>query len=151
VRDDFGHWFGCDNNIADALSCPTITCAQSARPAPGPAVFVPAGPDPNQLYPISRIKRYNDPHTANRTTSACGIGIYRDDRLGKFYSNAFVASPSTIWFIEVLQAEWGHIQDHRAADEKNSEFLASTDNWFRPVQVRTGPDGALGSWTYARF
>jgi hypothetical protein len=25
----------------------------------------------------------------------------------------------------------------------HSEFLASTDNWFRPVQVRTGPDGAL--------
>src|SRR5207302_2940915 len=22
-------------------------------------------------------------------------------------------------------------------------FLASTDNWFRPVQVRTGPDGCL--------
>jgi hypothetical protein len=26
---------------------------------------------------------------------------------------------------------------------RTSEFLASTDNWFRPVQVRTGPDGAL--------
>src|SRR5262249_4406636 len=31
----------------------------------------------------------------------------------------------------------------RAEEEKTSEFLSSTDPWFRPVQVRTGPDGAL--------
>src|SRR5439155_626311 len=31
----------------------------------------------------------------------------------------------------------------RAADEQQAEFLAGTDNWFRPVQMRTGPDGAL--------
>ncbi|HEX5470465.1 MAG TPA: HEAT repeat domain-containing protein, partial [Lacipirellulaceae bacterium] len=31
----------------------------------------------------------------------------------------------------------------RAPDESKSEFLTSTDNWFRPVEVRTGPDGAL--------
>ena len=35
------------------------------------------------------------------------------------------------------------LRQHRADDEKDSEFLASTDNWFRPVQARTGPDGAL--------
>src|SRR5262249_51963831 len=32
---------------------------------------------------------------------------------------------------------------HRAADEQQSEFLASSDSWFRPVQARTGPDGSL--------
>ena len=31
----------------------------------------------------------------------------------------------------------------RAPGEEQSELLASTDNWFRPVQVRTGPDGCL--------
>ena len=31
----------------------------------------------------------------------------------------------------------------RATNESAREFLASTDNWFRPAQVRTGPDGAL--------
>src|SRR5262249_41648571 len=34
-------------------------------------------------------------------------------------------------------------EGHRPADEKESEFLASTDNWFRPVQAVTGPDGCL--------
>jgi putative heme-binding domain-containing protein len=32
---------------------------------------------------------------------------------------------------------------HRAPDEQNAEFLASTDIWFRPVQMANGPDGAL--------
>ena len=31
----------------------------------------------------------------------------------------------------------------RAPDEKASEFLASTDNWFRPVQFVNAPDGCL--------
>ncbi len=31
----------------------------------------------------------------------------------------------------------------RAPGEGKSEFLSSKDNWFRPVQARTGPDGAL--------
>ena len=31
----------------------------------------------------------------------------------------------------------------RAPDEEQSEFLASSDNWFRPTTVKTGPDGAL--------
>lgn len=31
----------------------------------------------------------------------------------------------------------------RPADESQSEFLASTDNWFRPVQFVNAPDGCL--------
>jgi mono/diheme cytochrome c family protein len=34
-------------------------------------------------------------------------------------------------------------RSHRAADEKDREFLASSDNWFRPTMLKTGPDGAL--------
>ena len=31
----------------------------------------------------------------------------------------------------------------RPDSEQKKEFLASTDNWFRPVQLANGPDGAL--------
>jgi len=31
----------------------------------------------------------------------------------------------------------------RPDDEQQSEFLALRDNWFRPTQIKTGPDGAL--------
>jgi putative heme-binding domain-containing protein len=34
-------------------------------------------------------------------------------------------------------------QGRRAPGEEQSEFLASSDNWFRPVFAQTGPDGAL--------
>jgi len=44
---------------------------------------------------------------------------------------------------EVLVRDGAGFTSHRAAGEEQSEFLASTDNWFRPVTTRTGPDGAL--------
>src|SRR5690606_34935004 len=31
----------------------------------------------------------------------------------------------------------------RPRDEQEVEFLASTDNWFRPVEIANAPDGAL--------
>src|SRR5260370_10497971 len=43
----------------------------------------------------------------------------------------------------MLEAQGVSFSRHRAADEKESEFLASTDNWFRPTMLKTGPDGAL--------
>ena len=51
----------------------------------------------------------------------------------------------------VLEPDGVSFTGHRAADEQRSEFLASTDNWFRPVQVRTGPDGALWIVDMYRF
>src|SRR5690606_23499830 len=44
---------------------------------------------------------------------------------------------------EVMQAKGTTFTSQRAADEQQSEFLASSDNWFRPAMVRTGPDGAV--------
>ena len=32
----------------------------------------------------------------------------------------------------------------RRRREQNSEFFASADNWFRPVDLKNGPDGACG-------
>src|SRR4029077_9062639 len=32
---------------------------------------------------------------------------------------------------------------HRGPNDANREFLASSDNWFRPTMLKTGPDGAL--------
>src|SRR5204862_1971800 len=51
----------------------------------------------------------------------------------------------------VLESEGVTFAAHRAPDEQRSEFLASSDNWFRPVQARTGPDGALWIVDMYRF
>ena len=42
-----------------------------------------------------------------------------------------------------MSAKGVTFSSRRAADEQASEFLASSDNWFRPTTIRTGPDGAL--------
>lgn len=80
-------------------------------------------------------------------TGATGATIYRGDAYGDaFAGDAFIAdcgsnlvhrkrlrrAPDGVWLI-----------GERAADEQDSEFLASTDNWFRPVQFFNAPDGCL--------
>src|SRR5207244_5290272 len=65
--------------------------------------------------------------------------------LGKEYQgNAFTCEPVNLLVTRrILEPKGSTFVGKRAADEQTSEFLASTDTWFRPVQVRTGPDGAL--------
>ena len=91
------------------------------------------------------MARFNDLSAVNRFTSACSSIIYRDDLFGpQYYGNSFVCEPvHNLVHREVLHAEGVVFHSRRADDERLSEFLASTDNWSRPVMVRTGPDGAL--------
>lgn len=146
VRDDWDNWFG-NNNSQQLLAFPYpdhYFARNPNAPAPNPIRSLPAGPDANRLYPSSRtLERFNDPAHVNRVTSACGLGLYRDTLLGEeFYGNAFTCeSVHNLVHRQVIAPDLS--SSRRAADEQKSEFLTSTDNWFRPVQARTGPDGAL--------
>ena len=86
-------------------------------------------------------------------TSASSPLIYRDELLGTGYSgNAFTCeSVHNLVHRLVLEPRGATFSGHRATDEKESEFLASTDSWSRPVQVRTGPDGAIWVVDMYRF
>ena len=98
------------------------------------------------VYPISRtLPRFNDPAAANHFTSACSPIVYRDDLFGPaFADSCFVSEPvHNLVHREVISADGVTFRSRRAADEQTSEFLASSDNWFRPTMMRTGPDGAL--------
>ncbi|MEZ6062569.1 MAG: hypothetical protein R3C19_19680 [Planctomycetaceae bacterium] len=98
------------------------------------------------VYPASRtLARFNDFYAANRFTSACSTMIYRDRLLGdQFYGNSFTCEPvHNLVSRQVLERDGATFRAHRADDERGSEFLASSDNWFRPTMVRTGPDGAI--------
>src|SRR6185436_7059001 len=44
---------------------------------------------------------------------------------------------------EILEPRGITFTSHRPGDEQDREFLASTDNCFRPTMLKTGPDGAL--------
>jgi len=148
VRDDWGNWFGCDNsrllqhypwNERYLGRNPQVTLPASERPLTG-------GPGGNLLFPASRLlERFNDPEHANRVTSACGLGLYRDDLFGgEWEGNAFICEPvHNLVHRELLSLKDGVASSRRAPGEEATEFLASTDHWFRPAQARTGPDGAL--------
>jgi hypothetical protein len=123
-------------------------------PSPNPRISVAAGADSSRVYPSSRtLTRFNDPNSANHITSGCNPMIYRDELLGKEFSgNAFMCEPvHNLVHRLVLEEKGVTFAGHRAVGEEKSEFLSSTDNWFRPVQVRTGPDGALWVVDMYRF
>lgn len=80
-------------------------------------------------------------------TGATGVTIYRGDAYGDdFAGDAFIADcgSNLIHRKKLRRAPDGILLvGERAADEQKSEFLASTDNWFRPVQFFNAPDGCL--------
>jgi putative membrane-bound dehydrogenase-like protein len=148
VRDDWGNWFGCDNsNLCWHYPLADHYLRRNPQLAPpAAAVLVPDYPNPNRLYPIRpELQLFKLSGPPGQTTAACGLGIYRDELLGQeYHGNAFVCEPVNLLVHRLLLSPRGStFSGRRAADETKSEFLASTDNWFRPVQVRTGPDGCL--------
>jgi putative membrane-bound dehydrogenase-like protein len=147
-RDDWGDWFGCNNSnpmwhfvLADHYIRRNPHLA-----APDPRVPVSVTPGASAVYPISRtLPRFNDPHGFNHFTSACSAIVYRDELFGPAFRNStFVSEPvHNLIHREVLSASGVTFTSRRAPDEQKSEFLASSDNWFRPTSIQTGPDGAL--------
>ena len=78
-------------------------------------------------------------------TSANSPTPYRDDLFGpQFATCLFVAEPvHNLVHRMVLEPRGASFHGHRDSGETGREFLASSDNWFRPTMLKTGPDGAL--------
>lgn len=75
--------------------------------------------------------------------ASCGPTIYRDRLLGAEYAgDAFVCEPLTS-VVQRRKLEADGVTFRARRVEREVEFLASTDSWFRPVNLATGPDGAL--------
>jgi putative membrane-bound dehydrogenase-like protein len=147
-RDDWGNWFG--NNNSNPMYHYALADHYIRRnphvAAPDGRVQVSVTPGASRVYPISRtLPRFNDPGAANHFTSACSAIIYRDELFGPhFADNTFVSEPvHNLVHREIMTPIGVTFTSRRAPDEQQSEFLASSDNWFRPTMIQTGPDGAL--------
>ncbi|MBN00839.1 MAG: dehydrogenase [Planctomycetaceae bacterium] len=151
-RDDWGNWFGCSNSLPlrhYVLADHYLRRNPNARP-PTPFRNI-AVTGNTQVFPISRIlshwEGYRPPAAgeAHRFTSACSTMPYRDQMFGPdFYNNTFTSEPiHNLVHRRQLIPEGTSFASPRAVDESASEFLASTDSWFRPTMARPGPDGAL--------
>ncbi len=145
-RDDWGNWFGCNNSNPMFHFVLEDRYLKRNPHVLYPDVKVPVIPGPVRVYPISKpLERFNTPQGLNHFTSACSTIIYRDNLFGKeFEGNAFVSEPvHNLVHRTILKPKGVTFTSQRADDEKESEFLASTDNWFRPTMIQVGPDGAL--------
>jgi putative membrane-bound dehydrogenase-like protein len=97
-----------------------------------------------KVFPTSKLQeRPNDHFAAGHFTSACSVTIYRGAAFGdEFQGNAFTCEPVHNLVHRDLLAPKGASFVAKKAYEK-SEFLSSTDNWCRPVNLCVGPEGAL--------
>ncbi len=147
-RDDWGNWFG--NNNSNPMYHYVLDDHYLKRNPhvlyPDTRVNVSVTPGAARVYPISKpLPRFNSPQALNHFTSACSTVIYRDTLFGKeFEGNMFVSEPvHNLVHREIVKPKGVTFTSQRADDEKESEFLASSDNWFRPTMIQVGPDGAL--------
>jgi len=81
--------------------------------------------------------------TLSSFTAAAAPTIYRGDRLPReLYGNAFIAESSANLVSRIIIEDDGQGLRGRKAYERG-EFLASTDERFRPVYLSSAPDGTL--------
>jgi putative membrane-bound dehydrogenase-like protein len=158
------------NDIGDRFPSSGGTPARYALPLPrhylarNPHVAAPgstqAAANYGHGYRISdphpwRVKRGRDPAwvkfygkretNSNYFSGGCSTTFY-GGRLfpDEYHGNLFYCEPSlNIVHRTVLTRDGAGYRARRAPGEQESEFLASTDQWFRPMNLRVGPDGAL--------
>lgn len=85
----------------------------------------------------------------NQPTSASGMAVYRGDQFGSEHADdVFVAEPAAnaVARLRLRRDGLKVSAEHMLYPDREwtqREFLASTDERFRPVDVKVGPDGAL--------
>jgi len=109
-------------------------------------------PDLNVVWPIRPTPATNRAYqsgilrsdgTLARYTAVCAPMVYRGDRLpADLYGNVFVAEPAANLVSRIVLSDDGTTLRARKAYEQG-EFLASTDERFRPVYLSNAPDGTL--------
>ena len=151
TKDNFGRLYYNDNStqlIGDYVLPNTITKntfykpkgALSKRLTPNQNVF--------PIHPTAVNRGYvkgilNKDSLLVNVTSACGPLIYRGDKFPNTYSeNAFVCAPeANVVKRNILTFTANKVTAKQAIAGK--EFIASTDEGFRPVNLFNGPDGNL--------
>ena len=105
--------------------------------------------DFNIVWPIDKIpdtqagpRRLRADHSLNHFTAACGHTVYRGELMPEFYGNYLVAEPvGRLVRMAKVDTSLGFKQMRNVYPK--SEFIRSSDANFRPVNLKTGPDGAL--------
>src|SRR5689334_18883563 len=96
----------------------------------------------SRVYPLSANITTAAFHTGY-FTSACGLLLFYGDELPPdYYGNSFTCEPAgNLVHRDVLVTNGVCYVAKRGYP--TNEFFASPDNWFRPVNLANGPDGAI--------
>ncbi|HEV3443918.1 MAG TPA: PVC-type heme-binding CxxCH protein [Gemmataceae bacterium] len=142
--DDWGHRFVCTNrNHLIPIVMPNHYVVRN------PFLAVPEPVRDNQnpggaarVFPLSKNFTTASYHSGTFTAS-CGVTVYRGDLLPSEYRGcAFTCEPTgNLVHQELLTADGAGF--HGQPAHPGVEFLATRDDWFRPVNLAHGPDGAL--------
>lgn len=102
-------------------------------------------PDHGDVRPVSADtwSVYKQIDFVGAFTAAAGCLVYGGGAWpSEYYTDHFVCEPTVnLIHRDTLHRDGVSFQARRPARER--EFLASTDLWFRPVHLRSGPDGAM--------
>ncbi|MGV3660490.1 MAG: DUF7133 domain-containing protein [Prosthecobacter sp.] len=151
-QDDFGRlYFNYNSDMLRADLLPTEAFARNPLLRNATSINAKLAAD-QTLYPshpTPGVNRGYDPKTLRpdgtlpKPTGTCGALIYRGSAFPAAYrGSAFVPEPCANLVKRFTMSEKdGLVVATNTA--KNTEFLTSTDERFRPVQAMDGPDGAL--------
>ena len=111
-----------------------------------------AASDLNEVWPVRPTRGVNRGYQAGvlredgslaRFSAVCAPTVYRGDRLpAELYGNVFVAEPAGNLVSRIVVSDEGATLRGKKAYERG-EFIASTDERFRPVNLSSAPDGTL--------
>jgi putative membrane-bound dehydrogenase-like protein len=158
--DDWGNRFMCDESepLYQSIAEQHYLARNPYLPAGHGVYNIAGGSVP--IYRISPIERWRHIRSSRRIAhstrtplqagvshhvidAGAGVTIYRGDAYPKsFYGNAVIGDAQNNLVHRMLLTPDGVTFKERRAD-LGTEFVRSSDNWFRPVNFVNAPDGTL--------
>jgi putative membrane-bound dehydrogenase-like protein len=164
--DDWGNRFTCDES--HPLSQPVLPRRELARnpflTTPTAVEDILGGSVP--IFRISPVERWRQIRSSRRIAygvrsaesagashhvvdAGAGVTVYRGSAFpAEFYGNVFVGdAQNNLVHRRILVPDGPTFQAVRGPREQTSEFVRSSDNWFRPVNFVNAPDVPYTFWT----
>ena len=155
TQDDFGRLYRNSNPSAlhvDLIPTPYFLRNPSLVRTRGSYEFMGDPSELNATFPVRPTRGVNRGYQTGQLradgtlatyTAACAPIVYRGDRLpAELSGNVFIAEPAGNLVSRIVINDDGSTLRGRKA-YPNAEFLASTDERFRPVFLSSAPDGTL--------
>lgn len=141
--DDWGHQFFCSNRnpvMFAVMPYEAVMRNPQAGIEKGYEDIAPAGAD-TRVYPLKITHTTADAH-AGTNTACSGLGVYRGHLMPELKNNVFVPDPTGQLITRYkIEPNGASLKATRVGE--HTEFFRSSDEWCRPVNFTTGPDGAI--------